>query len=166
MPAPSHAAKEYFELRKSPIQGRGAFAIRRIRKGTRIIEYTGEHITPDEADARYEDANMERHHTFLFILDEHTVVDAARGGNASRFINHSCEPNCQAVIEDGHIYIEAIRNIQPGVELSYDYAYERGAPEDDEELEKRYVCRCGAPRCRGTILKPRSKRRKAGQMGK
>lgn len=158
MPTATRLTSTYFEIRKSPIQGRGAFAIRRIRAGTRVIEYTGEHITPEEADARYEDASMTRHHTFLFILDDHTVIDAARGGNASKYINHSCEPNCQAVIEDGHIFIEAIRNIQPGVELSYDYAYERVGG-DDAELEKRYVCRCGSTRCRGTIVKPRKVKR-------
>ena len=160
MPAPSRSANKYFEIRKSSIHGRGAFAVRRIRKGTRIIEYVGEHITPEEADARYDDARMKRHHTFLFILDDHTVVDAARGGNESRYINHSCDPNCEAVIEDDHIFIEAIRTIQPGVELSYDYAYERGEPAQDTEWEKRYPCRCGSAQCRGTILKPR--RAKAG----
>jgi hypothetical protein len=142
-----------FELRQSPIQGQGAFATRRIRKGTRIIEYTGERITQDVADERYDDESMKRHHTFLFTLDEDTVVDAAVDGNEARFINHSCEPNCQAFIEDKRIYIYSLRTIEPGEELCYDYAYER-VEGMDEESEKLYVCRCGAKTCRGTILAP------------
>jgi uncharacterized protein len=142
-----------FELRDSPIQGRGAFATRRIRKGARIIEYTGERISQDEADERYDDESMGRHHTFLFTLDEKTVIDAAVGGNEARFINHSCDPNCQALIEDDKIFIYALKDIPPGTELVYDYAYER-AEGMDEESEKLYMCRCGAKNCRGTILAP------------
>jgi SET domain-containing protein len=142
-----------FELRQSPIQGRGAFATRRIRKGARIIEYTGERITQDEADKRYDDEAMERHHTFLFTLDEKTVIDAAVDGNEARFINHSCDPNCQALIEDDKIFIYALKDISLGEELCYDYAYER-AEGMEEESEKLYMCRCGAKNCRGTILAP------------
>jgi SET domain-containing protein len=150
----------YFELRRSPIQGRGAFALRKIRKGTRIIEYTGERISNDEADGRYDDDAMSRHHTFLFTLDDDTCVDGGVDGNESRFINHSCDPNCEAVIEDRRIWIEAIRTIQPGEELLYDYQYERDV--DGEELDPaQYPCRCGADDCRGTILKPAPKRRRA-----
>jgi hypothetical protein len=142
-----------FELRQSPIQGQGAFATQRIRKGTRIIESAGERITQDVADERYDDESMKRHHTFLFTLDEDTVIDAAVGGNEARFINHSCEPNCQALIEGKQIFIFALRTIEPGEELSYDYAYER-VEGMDEESEKLYVCRCGTKSCRGTILAP------------
>jgi SET domain-containing protein len=145
-----------FELRRSAIQGQGAFATRRIPKGTRIIEYVGERITEEESDRRYDDANMQRHHTFLFSLDDGTVVDAAVGGNEARFINHSCDPNCEAVIVRKRIYIEAIRTIQPGTELAYDYAYER-SEDADEETERLYVCRCGSKKCRGTILAPKKK---------
>jgi len=142
-----------FELRASTIQGRGAFATRFIRKGARIIEYIGERISQEEADERYDDATMRRHHTFLFNIDEDTVIDAAREGNDSRFINHSCEPNCQAFQEGDRIFIYARRDIQPGEELSYDYGYERTEDMGPEE-EKLYVCRCGTPSCRGTILAP------------
>lgn len=142
-----------FEIRESGIQGLGAFATRRIPKGRRIIEYTGERITQEQADERYDDAAMERHHTFLFTVDENTVVDGAVGGNESRFINHSCEPNCQAFIVGKRIYIYARRTIEPEEELSYDYGYER-SEDTTEEDEARYVCRCGAPTCRGTILAP------------
>jgi uncharacterized protein len=145
-----------FVIRRSRIQGRGAFATRPIRKGERIIEYTGERISWAEADRRYDDESMPRHHTFLFTVTNRTCVDAAVGGNDARFINHSCDPNCEAVIVNGRIYIDAIRNIRTGDELSYDYAYERDA-ETTEDEEKLYVCRCGTKKCRGTILVPPEK---------
>lgn len=151
--------RPFFELRVSPIQGRGGFATRRIRKGTRIIEYTGERITDAEADRRYDDSKMARHHTFLFTLDDGTCIDAAVNGNDARFINHSCAPNCEAVMDGKRIFIEALRTIEAGEELTYDYRYER-TPDTTREDEQLYVCHCGAPTCRGTILAPpkRSKR--------
>ena len=156
---PATKGNKYFELRRSGIQGRGAFATRPIKRGTRIIEYTGERISPEEADHRYDDEGMGRHHTFLFSIDSKTCIDAAVGGNEARFINHSCAPNCEAIDEKKRIYIEAIRDIAPGEELTYDYAYERDGTED-EAGEKLYVCKCGAPTCRGTILAPKKKRGK------
>jgi SET domain-containing protein len=152
----------YFEIRRSRIQGRGAFALRRIRAGTRIIEYTGEHISYAESDRRYDDAKMSRHHTFLFILDDKVIIDAGVGGNDARFINHSCDPNCEAIIEGGHIYIYAKRNIQPGVELAYDYKYERDTDYDEAD-ESFYVCKCGSKKCRGTILAPKRRRKSKGR---
>ena len=140
-----------FEIRASPIQGYGAFATRRIPAGTRVIEYAGERLTPDEADARYPDVPGERHHTYLFAIDDDVVIDAAVNGNAARFINHSCAPNCDAVIDDGRIWIETIHDVTPGEELAYDYAYileERHSP----AAKRRYPCTCGAQGCRGTIL--------------
>ena len=144
-----------FELRDSRIQGRGAFATRPIKKGERIVEYLGERISQREADKRYDDTTMERHHTFLFSVDERTVIDATHTGNDARFINHSCDGNCEAVVDQRRIFIEALRDIAPGEELAYDYGYERGEPEDDAELEAMYPCRCGAAKCRGTILADR-----------
>lgn len=142
-----------FEVRGSEIQGRGGFATRRIRKGERIVEYTGERISAEEADRRYEDENMERHHTFLFSVSRGRTIDAAVGGNDARFINHSCDPNCEAIEERGRIFIEATRTIEPGEELTYDYAYARDAATTEED-EKRYACACGSVKCRGTILEP------------
>jgi SET domain-containing protein len=139
-----------FEIRPSPIQGLGAFATEHIPAGTRLIEYTGERLTPAEADARYPDDDS-RHHTFLFAIDDDIVIDAAVGGNEARFINHSCDPNCDAVIEDERIWIETIRDVEPGEELAYDYAYileERHSP----AAKRRYPCSCGARNCRRTIL--------------
>ena len=156
MPIPRRAYP--FEIRRSAIQGRGAFATRRIRKGERIIEYTGERITNAEADRRYDDERMHRHHTYLFTLTQRTVVDGGAGGNESRYINHSCEPNCEAVIEDGRIWIDALGTIAAGDELTYDYKYERLGG-DDEADDSKYPCSCGAPRCRGTILLPKRRKR-------
>jgi len=147
-----------FVIRRSKIQGKGAYATRPIRKGERIIEYVGERISWAESDRRYDDTKTKRHHTFLFAVNKKIVIDAAVNGNDARFINHSCEPNCEAVGEKSRIFIEALRAIEPGEELTYDYAYERekGTTEEDEQL---YVCHCGAARCRGTILAPKKKRR-------
>jgi uncharacterized protein len=146
-----------FEIRQSGIQGRGLFATRRIRPGQRIIEYTGERITNAEADRRYDDEKMRRHHTFLFTLDKKVCVDGNRGGNDARLINHSCDPNCEAIIDDGEIWIYAKKNIQPGVELAYDYQYERTNDPGDENF---YACQCGSTKCRGSIMKPARKRRR------
>ena len=145
------AASLPFEVRESPIHGTGAFATRHIASGTRLIEYSGERLTPAEADARYPDVPGERHHTYLFAIDDDVVIDAAVQGNEARFINHSCAPNCDAVIDGARIWIEAIRDIEPGEELAYDYAFvleERHTP----AAKRRYPCHCAAPACRGTIL--------------
>jgi SET domain-containing protein len=140
-----------FEIRASPIQGSGAFAIRTIPAGERLIEYTGERLTPAQAEARYPDEEGERHHTFLFAIDDDVIIDAAVDGNEARFINHSCDPNCDAVVDHGRIWIETIRDVAPGEELAYDYAYEleeRHTP----AAKRRFPCHCGAASCRGTIL--------------
>ena len=156
---PASPDSPYFEVRQSAIQGRGGFAVRPIKKGTQIIEYVGERISQKEADRRYDDASMKRHHTFLFSLDSGKVIDAAVGGNDARFINHSCDPNCQAIETRGRIFIEALRDIQAGEELNYDYAYER-SEETTPEDEALYMCKCGSPKCRGSILAPSKPKRK------
>ena len=133
------------------MQGLGVFATQPIAAGIRLIEYAGERLSPEEADTRYPEVSGERHHTFLFAIDDQVVIDAAVGGNQARFINHSCDPNCDAVIEDGRIWIETIRDVETGEELAYDYAYvlaERHTP----AAKRRFPCHCGAARCRGTIL--------------
>ena len=139
------------EVRSSPIHGRGVYALRPLRKGKRLIEYVGERITPEEADRRYDDDALENPHTFLFTVDTRTVIDAAVDGNETRFINHACDPNCEAVDEDGRIFIEVIRRIRAGEELTYDYHLERDGHWRPEWAE-RYACRCGAANCRGTLL--------------
>lgn len=138
-------------MRASTIQGRGVFARRPIPAGTRLIEYAGELISGPEADRRYDDRAMERHHTWLMQLRDGRCIDAFVGGNESRLINHSCEPNCEAVEVDGRVWIDAVRPIAAREELTYDYSYAR----DDGDDESFYRCGCGAPACRGTILAPR-----------
>lgn len=140
-----------FTVRRSGIQGRGGFATRHIPAGVRLIEYAGERITPAESEARYPDDAGARHHTYLFAIDDEVVVDAAVNGNDARFLNHSCAPNCDAVIDGGRIWIETIHDIEPGEELVYDYAYvlaERHTP----AAKRRFPCFCAAITCRGTIL--------------
>ena len=141
----------------------GGFATRPIRRGTRIVEYTGERISHAEADRRYDDDKSPHAHVLLFTVNNRVVIDAGVGGNEARFINHSCDPNCDPVIERGHVYIEAIRNIAPGEELTYDYNLTR--EDEDEESEKRFACRCGARNCRGTQLEPlpRARRKKVSR---
>ncbi len=145
------------EVRESPIEGRGVFAVGPIVTGTRIIEYAGERITAQKADERYDEDAMEHPHTYLFTLDKKTVIDATVEGNHARYINHSCEPNCQAVTEDGHIYIEALRDISIGEELTYDYHLEYTG-RYQAQWRDRYACHCGAPTCRGTLLLPKPRR--------
>jgi uncharacterized protein len=144
----------YLEVRESSIQGKGAFALRHIRKGTRLIEYVGQRISWRTADKRYDDDKMGRHHTFLFTVDDKTCIDAAVNGNDARFLNHSCDGNCEAITDRKRIFIEARKNIRAGEELLYDYQYER-TEDHTEEDEKFYACRCGSPNCRGTILAPK-----------
>jgi SET domain-containing protein len=151
MKAESGKRPPLYRVRQSKIHGRGVFAARRIRKGTRIIEYVGERVTHAEADRRYEDRPADDNHTFLFMGEARPVSDAGVDGNAARFINHSCDPNCETVTEKRRIYIEAIKTIQPGVELSYDYQIQR-EPGDPPEVDEIFACRCGATDCRGTML--------------
>lgn len=150
---------DLYEVGQSTIQGRGAFARRRIRPGQKIVEYTGEKVSNDEADRRYDEDGMRRHHTFLFTLDDEYCIDGDVPTNEAKLINHSCNPNCEAVIEDDRIWIYALKNIQPGVELAYDYRYERTG-DNIAELERFYVCHCGSKKCRGSIMKPPTKRRR------
>ncbi len=133
------------------MQGLGAFATHAIPAGERLIEYAGERLTWAEAEARYPEVDGERHHTYLFAIDDDVIIDAAVDGNEARFINHSCAPNCDAVVDHGRIWIETLHDIEPGEELAYDYAYlldERHTP----AAKRRFPCHCGAITCRGTIL--------------
>jgi SET domain-containing protein len=145
------APHPWLVLRRSGIQGRGVYARRDIPDGTRLIEYTGERISNAEADRRDEAERENRHHTFLFILNSRTVIDARFGGNISKYINHRCEPNCEARFEGTHIWIHAIRDIRAGEELGYDYEYD-WEPEYTLADLALYACRCGSASCRGTMV--------------
>jgi uncharacterized protein len=134
------------EVRKSGVHGRGVYALQRIPTGTRIIEYTGERTSWEAAPNDENDP-----HTFNFGLDNGQVINPLIGGNDARWINHSCDPNCEAAEEDDRIFIDAMRDIQPGEELFYDYALDIDEP-ITEEQKKKYACHCGSPKCRGTML--------------
>jgi uncharacterized protein len=144
------------QVRRSGVHGKGVFALQDIPKGVRIIEYVGEIITWKQAQRRHPHNPKEPNHTFYFHVDEKRVIDAAFGGNASRWINHSCAPNCEADEDEdqGRIFIKSIRRIKAGEELSYDY----GLIIDErytKKLKAEYPCWCGAKSCRGTLLAPK-----------
>lgn len=157
------------EVRHSPVHGYGVFALRRIRKGTTIMEYLGDRVSHEEADSRYENKDINDNHTFLFTVDSKTVIDGGVGGNDARFINHGCDPNCESASQNKRIYVEAVRTIQPGEELAYDYQIQRD-PEDPPNVDEIFACRCGAATCRGSMLvalkKPRKKKSAAHAAGK
>jgi hypothetical protein len=141
------------EVRESPLHGLGVFAARRISRGTRILEYLGERISHGEADRRYQHKDAADNHTFLFIVDTRIVIDAGVDGNEARFINHACVPNCESVIENRRVFIDALRTIEPGEELTYDYQIQREA-QDPPDIDAIFACRCGSDGCRGTMLWP------------
>ena len=148
---PRAAAGRRIQVRRSGVHGKGVFALQPIAKGERIIEYVGEVVTWKAAQKRHPHDPSDPNHTFFFHVDDKHVIDAAVGGNAARWINHACEPNCKAEEEDGRIFIDAARDIAPGEELFYDYGLiidERYTP----ALKKQYECRCGSSRCRRTML--------------
>jgi SET domain-containing protein len=141
------------EVRDSALHGLGVFATKRIKKGARVVEYLGERVSHAEADRRYDDKDESDNHTFLFIVDGRTVIDAGVDGNEARFINHGCDPNCESVIQERRVFIEAIRDIAPGEELTYDYQIQREA-HDPPNIDVIFACRCGAASCRGSMLWP------------
>ena len=141
------------EVRPSPLHGLGVFALRRIAKGTRVLEYLGERISHEEADRRYEGKGAHDNHTFLFIADDTTVIDAGVDGNEARFVNHACDGNCESVIEGSRVFIDALRSIAPGEELTYDYQIQRER-DDPPDIDAIFACRCGQPGCRGTMMWP------------
>ena len=146
--------------RRSPIHGNGVFAVADIPAGTRLIQYKGRLTTHAQSDELYGD-DTGSGHTFLFSLNDDYVIDANRQGNGARWINHSCAPNCEAVLEEheddpekSRVFIDAMRAIKPGEELTYDYGItlaERHTP----RLKQIWACRCGSKDCTGTMLKPK-----------
>jgi SET domain-containing protein len=140
------------------VHGKGVFALQDLAEGETLIEYVGEVISWAEAQARHPHDPLQPNHTFYFHIDEHLVIDALFGGNSSRWINHACEPNCEAAEEDGRVFIRALRNIDAGEELNYDYGLIIEA-RYTARLKAEYPCWCGAPSCRGTLLAPKRARR-------
>lgn len=152
--ANTSSAGRRIQVRRSGVHGKGVFAVAPIAEGDTIIEYKGEVITWPEALRRHPHDPKDPHHTFYFHIDDKHVIDAKYGGNAARWINHACDPNCEADEVDGRVFIKALRDIEPGEELFYDYGLiidERYTP----KLKKEYECRCGSPKCRRTMLAPK-----------
>ena len=146
------------QTRRSGVHGKGVFAAQNITEGETLIEYVGEVIGWPEAQERHPHDPQDPNHTFYFHVDEDHVIDALYGGNSSRWINHACAPNCEADEQGGRIFIKALRNIQTGEELNYDYGLiidQRYSP----KLKAEYPCWCGAQNCRGTLLAPKRGRR-------
>lgn len=147
--------------RRSKIHGSGVFALSVIMAETRVCRYQGLLITHEEADALYEDS-VESGHTFLFTLNEQYIIDGNRRGNIARWINHSCDPNCTAVLVEAagnnrrrdRIEIHALRDIGQGEELTFDYGI-RLEVRHTARLKKLWACHCGAANCTGTMLKPK-----------
>jgi hypothetical protein len=152
------ASRRRIQTRRSGVHGKGVFAVQDLAEGETLIEYVGEVISWAEAQARHPHDPQDPNHTFYFHIDEHRVIDALFGGNSSRWINHACNPNCEASEEDGRIFIKALRNIPAGEELNYDYGLIIEA-RYTAKLKAEYPCWCGAPNCRGTLLAPKRGRR-------
>lgn len=151
-----------FEVRRSTIHGNGVFASRHIDAGECIVEYLGERITSDESAIRAEKGGGPVNHTFFFSLADGNVIDGGSDGNDARYINHACEPNCEAYEEDGRVFIYALQDIEEGEELNYNYALiyeERHTP----AVKKLFECRCGAPSCTGTMLAPKKRKSRSKQ---
>ena len=149
---PALKSKPSFRIRFSRTHGRGAFASRTIRKGARVVEYQGKRSSWKKARRRPPSDPNDPYHTFIFELSDGKVIDAGVDGNAARWINHSCEPNCEAIEEeDGRVFIYAKQTIRPGEELTYDYRLSIDG-KVGKKLRKAYACHCGADNCRGTML--------------
>lgn len=147
-----------FARRRSSIHGYGVFALRALHAGERLLEYRGRRLDRAEVDARFGQTAASGH-TFLFSLNDHYHIDGSDGGNLARWINHSCAPNCEAMVhvdingdeQRDRVYIQALRAIAVGEELSFDYAIELSVI-PQAETRSAWQCHCAAPNCRGSLL--------------
>jgi hypothetical protein len=151
------ASGKRIQVRRSGVHGKGVFALQDIAEGETLIEYVGQVISWDEAQDRHPHDPNDPNHTFYFHVNEDRVIDALYGGNSSRWINHSCAPNCEADEDNDRIFIKAIRNIAAGEELNYDYGLIIDEPYT-KKLKAEYPCWCGSANCRGTLLSPKERK--------
>ena len=142
------------QVRRSGVHGKGVFALAPIAAGATIFEYVGERITWAEAQRRHPHDPAQPNHTFYFHIDDSLVIDGNVGGNASRWINHACDTNCEADEQEGRVFIKALRDIEPGEELFYDYGLVVEG-RHTAKLKREYPCHCGGANCRGTLLAPK-----------
>ena len=147
-------------VRSSDIHGKGVFVAKPIKKGTPIIEYKGKRISWKEAERIHPHDPKQPNHTFYFSLDDGRVIDANQGGNAARWINHSCKPNCETEEElyagKARVFILAKRDLKVGQELFYDYSLDVEG-RITKAMKRDYACRCGAKKCRGSMLAVQTK---------
>ena len=141
-------------MRRADVHGNGVFAVEDLAEGETLIEYKGEVINWKEALRRHPHDPAQPNHTFYFHIDDGRVIDGNVNGNAARWINHSCEPNCEADEVNGRVYIKALRNIAAGEELNYDYGLIIDEPYTPKLLAE-FPCWCGSENCRGTLLTPK-----------
>ncbi len=144
------------QVRRSGIHGKGMFAVAPLHEGETIMEYTGKIITWKEAQRRHPHDPNDPNHTFYFHIDDKRVIDGKENGNSAKWINHACGPNCEADLDDdaGRVFIKALRDIEPGEELNYDYGLILEG-RHTAKVKKEFECRCGTPECRGTMLAPK-----------
>ncbi len=147
---------DHYKVRLSSVHGNGVFATRKIPAGARIIEYCGKRISEKQADQRFGLDPDNPHHTFFFSLESGRLIDGGDNGNDARWINHSCEPNCEAQEEKGRVYIHALRDIRRGEELCYDYGLVV-EQRMTKALKKAYARRCGSDERLGTMLAPKTR---------
>ena len=148
---------KYIEVKNSGIHRHGVFAKIDIPKETKIVEYIGEKISAEEGERRHE-RGTENHlkdpennaGTYIFILDDDVYLDGDIPENDAKYINHSCEPNCEIDIKDKRIWIHSLRDIKKGEEITYNYGFE--LYDDDPYFFKKHPCKCGSKNCPGYIL--------------
>ncbi len=143
-------------VRRSGIHGRGVFARRPLHEDETVCEYKGERVSESEIARRYPEDMDGVNHTFVFGGEHNHNIDGGAKDNIARWINHSCDPNCDTYEKDKRMFIRAIRDIRPGEELSYDYCIEAGE-RLTQAVKARWPCWCGAKKCRGTVLVPTPK---------
>ena len=139
--------EKIYEVRTSEISGDGLFAAKPISKGTKIVEYVGEVVSKEEGIKRDDESMKTTGKTYIFQLDKEHDIDGGVDYNDAKYANHSCDPNAKFVYEDRHIWIVAIKDIQPGDEITFNYEFEY----DYEGEFKDYPCKCGSSRCVGYI---------------
>jgi uncharacterized protein len=165
LPSAPRGDNRRIQTRRSGVHGKGVFALQPLAEGETLFEYDGEVITWKEALRRHPHDPSDPNHTFYFHIDDKHVIDGKQGGNSSRWINHSCKPNCEADEDGGRVFIKALRNIEPGEELFYDYGLIIDA-RYTKKLLAEYPCWCGAKKCRGTLLAPKDKKAKEAKKTK
>ena len=138
--------------KKSGVHGNGLFASQNIKKGLKIIEYIGDKVTKREGDRRADKQlnkaikNQNNGMVYIFELNKRYDIDGSIKYNHARLINHSCNPNCEVVIDNNEIWILAIKKIKKNAELSYNYGYAY------DEYYVDHICKCGSSKCVGYIL--------------